>query len=246
MKTSTKLLIAFCAIVVLSVTGFMVMARLMIFSSVTNRKYVEKTIELKLQDFNGIDVSQAAKVFLIQGDKYNVKITGDQQLLTEVSTEIEDSILKIRFPRIMDNSQFTLEITAPEFKSIKTAAAVQIETKNILKGDRLTMDMGTGSSGEFDLQYNAFKCDANTGCLLTLKGQATKAALNVNTGSKVNALDFQVKDCKVNGSTGVEIEISVSDLLSADLSTGSTLSYKGNPSIKSVNTSTGSEIKKLF
>ena len=80
--------------------------------------------------------------------------------------------------------------------------------------------------------------------MLGLVGEADDLAIDASSGSVLNLSNFAVRNVDVELSGGSTSTISLEGRLDADLSGGSKLQYIGDPTLGTIETTGGSEIKK--
>ena len=244
MKTSSKLLIGFFTSILVAISIMMAVARYKTEDTLQGNgiKMVENR---PLANFNAIDLSGDADIILTQGREFNFEIKGDQNLLSKANSEVNDSVLVIKLPNNRKHPRFEILVSAPAFKSIALSRGVKLKTNNTIQGDVLHLSMHTGSTGDLDIAVKNFDFVSSTGSTVKLKGKADIASFKASTGSVVDALDFPIDDCSVDGSTGVQLEINAIKQLGIVLSTGSSLKYKGKPIITNIKNSMGGSVEKL-
>ncbi len=86
--------------------------------------------------------------------------------------------------------------------------------------------------------------DISGASVTRLTGSANNANIDASGACKVNGFELKVSNGKLEATGASNITISVSNELTADASGGSTIQYKGNATVKSMNTSAGATIKK--
>ena len=64
------------------------------------------------------------------------------------------------------------------------------------------------------------------------------------TGATLSAFDLESDEIAIKVSANGKAKINVEKNLSADVSTGGYVSYKGNPAVKDINTSIGGKVEK--
>ena len=72
------------------------------------------------------------------------------------------------------------------------------------------------------------------------------ATLMASSGSSLIAQELIAQKAVARGSSGASMNIVVTEELDAEMSSGASLTYSGNPVIKNINTSSGGNINKIF
>lgn len=121
------------------------------------------------------------------------------------------------------------------------------------------------SSGDIEAKVNAplLRCDASSSAKAELTHTGTEAALNAssagkielsgaankvtavaNSAGKIDGEEYTVKEASCRANSAGKITLHVTDSLSAQSSTGASITYSGNPNIQSLKTSTGGKVHK--
>ncbi len=191
--------------------------------------------DLRVENFTGISLNFSGDVFITQGDRYAVRVQGQQNLIDDLNTEIEDGIWKIKFKsRNVDyKSKFHVYITMPTLTYAKVNGSGAITSKGKFTNlDRLTA--GVHGSGDLDLDIEA---DALT-VKVTGSGDArfsgTANAVNVSlTGSgDYDGYNLRGKNCEAKLTGSGDIEIHATEFLLAEVIGSGDIDYKGSPQVK--------------
>jgi hypothetical protein len=198
--------------------------------------------------FTGIEISSALKVVLTQGNTEKLTLEGDDEILQRVITEIKGNTLIIRLKEGTYNKSHqdvTAYLTFKTLSKIDLSGAVKLSGTNAMKFDNLEFDCSGAT--KIDLNLTAVKLDADFSgaSSLKLEGSAQMLGIDVSGASKVNAEDLVVKNCNIDCSGASYIAIHVTDILRAEGSGASKISYKGSPSIVETDMSGASKMSKI-
>jgi hypothetical protein len=84
------------------------------------------------------------------------------------------------------------------------------------------------------------EADTSSGADIQLSGEANLFNADASSGSGIRARDFAVKTCYADASSGADIDLNVSESLTADASSGADISYTGDPSVQQHKSVSGS------
>lgn len=244
MKTSNKLLIGLLTIVLLSVAGILVAARIILDQDTIkgNGRKVSKNVNIG--EFDKVNVKGRFTVRLTQGGNSQLKINADENLVPQIESEVEDGELNVRLKgKISRKDKIELFITADSFKEIEMRGGANFEGDE-LKGETLDLKTSAGSHGSLKIDYKELKCETNSGAVLSLSGRTALATLMASSGSSLIAQELIAQKAEAKASSGAHMSISVSDQLDVEANSGGSISYSGNPVIKQINSNSGGSISK--
>ncbi len=245
MKTSNILLIVFLIATFLLVGWFIIKAKNHINASYieTSGKMVAETVNVPA--FKKVKVQGKFHVNLSQGDVQRVEITSDENIFSEVITEVEGDELVLRLRNmIRDQDKVTVNLQMQDINSVEFSAGTSLTTNGEISGEQLNLNSYAGSEGTLALKYNSVICESKAGSHISLSGTANTVRINSIAGSTVNAGDLIANSYSVKGSAGSHVEVHANNELTADISSGGSLKYSGDPTLTNFNTSSGGSINK--
>ena len=183
----------------------------------------------QVSDFNSICVEKAVKVELIQKDSCSVRVFADASYITNVTTEVRDSIL---FITNNTKNSATVEISMPTIKSIIADKASNIDGENI-KSKNLEIQLNGASKADLNLNAKNLTLHIGQASNIEMEGNTEKLLLVVNGASKADLEELKVKNADVSVRAASNVKIWVVDSLKTNLSGASKLKYKGFPIISS-------------
>jgi hypothetical protein len=245
MKTSNKLLVGLLILMLLTITVFAGVARYHYNTDRVSGDGNSVSQAREVSKFSGVRVKGKIKLYLTQGTGTRLEIKADQNLMPLISTKVEDGILTIDADHTIDrNAVLEARLTTDAISSLEMSEEAVVETTNELKGEELRLAGSSGSSGSIALQYTNLSGDFSSGANIKLSGNVEKATLETSAGARMEGGNLTAKKCAVNGSAGSFATIQVTEELTADVNSGSVLQYSGNPSVKSINATSGGAIQR--
>ncbi len=191
------------------------------------------TEELNLSDFTGIKLSIDAQVYISQGDRQEVLVKGQDNIIGELETNVRNDIWEIEFDDCVENHDvLRIYITSPNLNYIANNGSGKIRSDNVLKTPDL--DLKNNGSGDVQLSMETTIVNVrNTGSgKLELEGVATTLDLNIDGSGDVEAFDFLVKDAQVDIEGSGDAQVNVADFLEIRIDGSGDVYYKGDPDIK--------------
>ena len=184
----------------------------------------------QVSDFNSICIDKAVKVELIQKDSCSVRVFADASYITNVTTEVRDSIL---FITNNTKNSATVEISMPTIKSIIADKASNIDGENI-KSKNLEIQLNGASKADLNLNAKNLTLHIGQASNIEMEGNTEKLLLVVNGASKADLEELKVKNADVSVRAASNVKIWVVDSLKTNLSGASYLKYKGFPVVSNI------------
>jgi hypothetical protein len=143
--------------------------------------------------------------------------------------------------KISSSSKATIQGSAGEldvFVSAGSNLGLDMQT------NRCKLDMSSSSEVTGTLTTDNIDVNAGSGSRVTLVGSAKIAEIYASTSSSVIMANFETVDLNVTLSAGSRGQIKVNGTLNVNLSSSSTLIYEGNPILREVKVTEGSNIRR--
>jgi len=175
-----------------------------------------------LGDFNSIVNSAYANILITQGPKEDIIIEAQQNILQELKTEVANDELRITLNRCVNIAQAVkVHITIPEIRNLTLTGVGDFIAQNDFDLDEFIVVL-TGV-GDF-----------------RLKGTASELDIILTGVGNIKAFELPTDICEVT-LTGVgDVEVFVNNDLKVTLSGVGKVYYKGDPTITSTITGSGS------
>ena len=175
--------------------------------------------------FNSISTEGAFDIEVVCQKPQDVEISGDDNILPLVTTEVSNNVLHVRNLRDYSTSQpITLRISTPDLVGIHSSGAGTIEVSG-LKNDRFEIDVNGAPTIKASGETKALKIDTN-------------GAGKVDT-YKLRAARVEVESKGVSG-----VEVYAAEQLDVTVSGPSHVTYRGNPVVNKTVHGPGSVEKK--
>lgn len=191
-----------------------------------------------VNSFTGIDLSLSGTVNYIDGEDSKVELTGQQNVLDEIITEVSDGKLIIRLP---ENTQLTsyepivINITSRGANDFSIHGSGKIISDDTLRVTN--SDFNISGSGEIHLAgLYAGDIDAKlsgSGTITVLGGSIETMNADIHGSGAVDMLGVETKSAKIYTSGSCDTKLHVTDYLEAHISGSSSVHYMGEPEINS-------------
>lgn len=201
--------------------------------------------ERSVSDFTGIEVGGAFDVYLTQGDKYEVIVEADENLMDIIETEVRGGILKISTSdEIRDADEMNIYITFKTLDDLDFSGACEVESTNKLKFDELNLECSGASDVRLTFSAGELDLDCSGASQIELLGSAGEVSLDLSGASKLDAIEFEIEELDADVSGASSGKVMVTREISADVSGASSFRYKGDPSISDVDVSGAASFKR--
>jgi hypothetical protein len=160
--------------------------------------------ERNVGSFNSISTEGAFDIEVVSQKAQNVEITGDDNILPLVTTEVSKNVLRVRNLRNYSTSQpLTLRISVPDLVGINSSGAGTIEVSG-LKNDKFDIDVNGAPTIKASGETKTLKIDANGAAKIdTHKLRAARVEIDSKGVSTVEVYAAEQLDVTVSGPSHV-------------------------------------------
>ena len=191
-----------------------------------------------LNSFSAVSVSEGIKVKLHQGDPRAEidMIKGDiDDLIVEVKggTAILKFKKKNKIANWNNNNNRKVEIDLYADQSIEEidlSSGANLKSNYTLTGNSLDVDVSSGANVDLEVEYKNVDVDVSSGAYVHIEGDTGDLDVDISSGASFRGENLKSKDAFVDASSGASAKVWATERLSADATSGASISYKGNPS----------------
>lgn len=208
--------------------------------------------ERAVSDFTGIASGGNFNVFVSLGEKENLRLEGDADLLKEIETTVEKGVLRIQYKAkkrywdwsSSDKKKVNIYITAKTLTNLAVSGSGQMKVEGVVKSpDFKTVVSGSGSLVVAAETVNLQATVSGSGNM-NLSGSAQNAELTLSGSGNLSAGNFKTKNANATVSGSGNAGIFVEKSLKATLSGSGNIRYGGNPEVQQTQSGSG-RISKL-
>jgi hypothetical protein len=203
------------------------------------------TEQRNISGFSRIEVSGSYDVFFTQGDEYNVRIEGDENLLEYVETEEHGDVLEISNRNgynLRPKSGLKVFVTAPRIKQLEVSGSGNIVSRTqISSNDKIGISIG--GSGNVTLnELDAPEIDTEIGGSgsISLKGKTENFHAEIGGSGEVHAFELLSESTRVEVGGSGSAEVFASKKLDVSIGGSGDVQYKGNPAVSQSKAGSGS------
>lgn len=216
-----------------------------------------------VKNFKGIENHSSVEVMIRQGSNYEVKIEADDNIVSHITTEVEDGKLIIGCEKGFRTKSVKAYITLPELEYISVNGSGDIKGENSFKGTDL--ELVIKGSGGISVKFNgrditnsikgsgSIKVDGefmnavskiNGSGGIEASGRAEKVDVLVQGSGSFSGLDLNCKEAKVTIQGSGSCDLNVSYKLNVKIMGSGSVSYKGDPMVNVDRQGSGNVVKK--
>jgi hypothetical protein len=201
-----------------------------------------------LEAFHALEAGSVLQVTVAvtKDAKPGLKISGDDNLVPLVESELRDGTLILRNK---DHSNFSpklpllVEVTASELDRVEASGASQVTVKGGSKVDQFTAGAtGTATVTVLGLESSKAEASVSGASRVVLKGTAESLKADAAGASQVKAEELKVEDAEVSISGASGIAVHASKSVGGDVSGASQLNLYGRPAKNTVSISGASSV----
>jgi len=194
-------------------------------------------------DFNEIKVQQGINLYLTQSNTTKINVEADENILDLLITEVKNNELKIYFEKNVYRAKArNVYLTTNDISKINTSSGASVKSENTLIVNSLDLDSSSGSSIKIYVNSDEVSSSTSSGASIKIYGKTNYFLANASSGSSIDADELKSKEATAQASSGANINLNVSDKLTASASSGGDIDYEGNPTKIKKDTSSGGSV----
>ncbi|PKP13709.1 MAG: DUF2807 domain-containing protein [Bacteroidetes bacterium HGW-Bacteroidetes-3] len=194
-------------------------------------------------DFDEINVQQGINLFITQGKPTNISVEADENILDLLVTEVKNNELNIYFEKNVHWAKArNVYLTTETISKINASSGASVKSENTIQTASLDLDASSGSTMKIHTNANEIKSESSSGSNITIFGKSKNLTANASSGSSIKANELKTENAFTKVSSGANIDINVTQKLSAEASSGGSIDYGGNPKVVDKETSSGGSV----
>lgn len=183
-----------------------------------------------LAAFNAVEVSNSINVELTQGNKNEVIVEADDNIIKDIEVENKNGILTIRLKHNGNLRNFTarVKVTSPVFKSISASSSSEIVSTNVLTAtDKISVEASSSADVELSLDAPIVNAESSSSAKIDLKGKTKQFNAIANSSGDVNAENLKAETVTATASSSGTVNVFASVKLNADANSSGSVNYTG-------------------
>ncbi len=202
----------------------------------------------RLANFSQVFSGVSADIEWVKGETYTVQIDASDDYLSNIITEVDGDVLKIKHRSTnfnWGNNKAKIKITSPTLESISMGGSGAFSNLSPIKSE--TFEASLGGSGAITLtDIDVADFDASIGGSGQIKadGRAKKVQIGMGGSGEYLGSNLMADDVEASLAGSGDIECHATKSLNANLVGSGDIRYKGNPTVTKNKLGSG-EIEKL-
>lgn len=204
-----------------------------------------------VRDFDEVMMKVSGKVLITQGNKNEVILEGDADLLEEIETEVRGGRLSIRNRRERwwsnnsRRSRLTVYVTVKKLRGAYISGSGDIISQNTLITDDFTASIAGSGDIEIDLEAEYVVSKISGSGNIELEGKSDRAKLSISGSGKYLAEKLMVGDYQISMSGSGRGSINLDGDLDVRISGSGKIYYMGKPTSVNSSVSGSGSVRKL-
>lgn len=195
--------------------------------------------EARKLDFENISFTNTenAKIKIVPSDETRVEATYSEKMDEHgFSVKILEGEVRISTPRSSNFIADIFEITVyANINEIEVSGGITIEMDAKESKGEIDIDIeGAASAYIYNISVREMNIDVAGAASITLSGNAERVETELNGAGTIDAKSLVCKNAEIGISGAGTAEVSVTDVLMADLDGVGTLKYYGDPAVKNL------------
>jgi hypothetical protein len=205
-----------------------------------------ETEEYAFADFTRVEISTAFEFEIQQSSSYNISVTADDNVMDYVEVSKVGQTLKIGLGTVTWLGPKTLRasVTMPQLNGLTVSGASHGDIYDFTSTEDVDITVSGASRVNGDITAGNVEFDISGASTIQLEGSANDMVAGVSGASRLNLGSFTVNNADVSLSGASSGTINLNGRLDAGLSGVSRLSYIGEPTMGTINTSGASTLRK--
>ncbi|HET8839374.1 MAG TPA: head GIN domain-containing protein [Flavobacteriaceae bacterium] len=233
-------------IIVTSVLSLLLFSCNLSFSNSLDGKGAVTLQEHDLETFNQIDVSKGWDVVLIKSDKSKMTVETNENLHENLEFTVENEILSISGKENIGNAEAkSIKVYyAEKLQKIGAHSGSEIVSNEVFQQDKIKIDASSGADISLKVDTKNITVNASSGAEIELFGTTENLESNASSGASIEAKNLDASSAVAEASSGANVELKVSESLTAGASSGGNVVYHGNPKNTSIDNSVSGDVSK--
>lgn len=191
--------------------------------------------KIDVSNFNALSVSSAFVIEISVGSTESLEIEIEDRYRDDLIAEVRRGTLVIGLESSSRNRRMRESprayLTVKSLDKINVSGAVNLRTLDILKGDRLDVELSGASVAKMEVEVRELYVGASGACVINMEGSAREQTLKTSGATVYRAYDLESERANIRVSGAGSANVSVSERLDARASGASSIRYKGDPDV---------------
>ena len=207
-----------------------------------NRNVVSEDRSIS-SNFDVIKVQQGIHLYLTNDNSTELRVEADENIIELLITEVKNNELKIYFEKNVNRAKArNVYLSTDDISRIKTSSGAHVKSENTLQVNSLELDASSGSSIKVYVNADEIISSSSSGADIDIFGKTRSLSAKASSGSSIDADELEAVDAYAKATSGANIDVNISGILTAKANSGGDIDYEGNPKSVDKDTSSGGSV----
>lgn len=207
------------------------------------------TIKKSVGDYDALDMAGFFDVQLVDGKEGTITITGEENLLDYIITEVKDGKLILKTEKgvnLQPSYRNGIKITVPveQINAVYLSGSGDISAEKTLTSDTFKATISGSGDINLDLAVKDLKTTVSGSGDIELTGTTDTFDLSISGSGDIDAFKLAANHVDVSVSGSGDIEVTANKSIKARVSGSGDINYRGNPEKVDTKSSGSGDISK--
>jgi hypothetical protein len=194
--------------------------------------------------FTGVHASTGIDVFISEGDRFDVEVEADENLLEVILTELNGNMLVIKTDRVNIRSAKSKKVyvTLPKLKELKISSAGDCKGMTSFNCENLRISVSSAGDLKLDVEANRIDIDISSSGDATLTGRTSVLDASLSSAGDLHAFDLIAEEVSVDVSSAGDARVHATEEISMNASSAGNIYHKGGADVVHSRSSSAGDI----
>ncbi|HEY0895257.1 MAG TPA: head GIN domain-containing protein [Sphingobacteriaceae bacterium] len=204
----------------------------------------------RIAPFTGINVGGPFNVTVRFGQKEEIRMEGDKEVISRIETRVENGTLKINYRDRRNwswgtdgGSKVKIFITVKNLKSLSVSGSGRTVVEGTVRGDSFSAVVSGSGGLTADMTVKSFTGVISGSGTIAAAGAAADSDISVSGSGSFRGKDLKTGSAEVRVSGSGNVSLYVESHLEASLSGSGNIRYSGDPHVDVTKSGSGSVSK---
>jgi hypothetical protein len=199
-----------------------------------------------LEKFSGVELKNAANVYITQGETQEVKIEAEDNLVQFITTEVKNNELVIDCKEnITSHEPINVYITVKDLCLVELTGSGNMITKNEIDCDHMTLRLGGSGTMKANVKSQSLKASLSGSGNLDLAGSSAESDIRISGSGNVNAQQMKTFTSAVSISGSGNTKVDANNELDVNISGSGNVFYVSEPAKITTKITGSGEVQKI-
>ncbi|MCG2459571.1 DUF2807 domain-containing protein [Flavobacteriaceae bacterium F89] len=214
----------------------------LLFTAATHAQWSKKingngnvvTIDRTTADYDALEVSGSFDVELVVGKEGKLSLTGEENLLQYIVTEVKNGNLIIKTEKGIyispsHNKGISLRIPVETIDAVSLSGSGDIVGRTKIRTDNFKTALSGSGDVTLDVEANSVVVSMSGSGDIVLKGKSTNIKINVSGSGDIDTYGLAADHVDASISGSADVDVTANQSLKVRVSGSGDISYRGNP-----------------